>query len=168
MAVELHTAATPGESEQVVIPPAPIRVVLADDHALMRYGLRLTLDDDPDVEVIAEADDMATAIRQVHMRKPNVLVLDLSMRGGSSVETIGELRMHAPDTKVVVLSMNDNPAFAQHALAAGALGFVLKDLADSELPDALHAAARGESYVSPRVASRLERHSATVRALDLE
>jgi two-component system, NarL family, response regulator NreC len=155
MGVELHVVAAPADGGHAVSAPAPIRVVLADDHELMRHGLRLTLDDAPDVEVIAEADDMATTIRQVHMRKPQVLVLDLRMRGGSSVETIGELREHAPDTKVVVLSMNDSPAFAQHALAAGALGFVLKELADSELPEAVHAAARGEKYVSPHVAARL-------------
>lgn len=145
--------------------PSPIRVVLADDHALMRHGLGLTLEEEPNVEVIAEADDMSCAIRQVHLCKPNVLVLDLRMRGGSSVETIAEMRERVPDTKVVVLSMNDSPAFARHALAAGALGFVLKDLADSELPAAVRAAARGERYVSPRVAARMDAVSRSVRGL---
>jgi two-component system, NarL family, response regulator NreC len=130
-------------------------VVLADDHALMRHGLRLTLEDERDMEVVAEADDMATTLRQVYARKPSVLVLDLRMRGGSAVETIGELRERVPDTKVVVLSMNDSPAFAQHALASGALAFVLKEQAAGELPDAVRAAARKERYVSPRVAARM-------------
>lgn len=134
---------------------SPIRVVLADDHVLMRHGLRSTLEQEHDVEVVAEADDMASVIRQVHLRKPHVLVLDLRMRGGSSVETIAAMRERVPNTRVVVLSMNDGPAFARYALAAGALGFVLKDLADSDLPEAVRATARGERYVSPRVAARL-------------
>lgn len=154
MAIELHAVASPAEGEQDVSPPVPIRVVLADDHAMMRHGLRLTLDDAHDVEVVAEADDMASARSHVQLRAPDVLVLDLRIRGGSSVEMIGALREHSPATKVVVLSMDDSPAFAQHALAAGALGFVLKELADSELADAVRAAARGQRYVSPHVMAR--------------
>jgi two-component system response regulator NreC len=154
MAVELHLVASLLEREQTIAAPAPIRVVLADDHALMRHGLRLTLDGEQDVEVVAEADDLASARHQVHLRKPDVLVLDLRMRGGSSVEMISALRKQAPDTKVVMLSMNDSHAFARHALAAGALGFVLKELADDELPEAVHAAARGEQYISPHVVAR--------------
>jgi two-component system response regulator NreC len=145
--------------------PSPIRVVLADDHTLMRHGLRLTLEEEPDVEVIAEADDMSCAIRQVDLFKPHVLVLDLRMRGGSSVETIADMRERVPNMRVVVLSMNDSPAFARHALGAGALGFVLKDLADSELPEAVRAAARGEQYASPRVAARLDAVNRSVREL---
>ena len=152
MTVELHLVESPSDCEQCPAVPAPIRVVLADDHALMRHGLRLALDE-LDMEVIAEADDMAAARHQVHLQKPDVLVLDLRIRGGSSVELIGALREHAPNTKVVVLSMNDSPAFAEHALAAGAQGFVLKELADSELPEAVRAAMRGDQYVSPHVVS---------------
>jgi two-component system, NarL family, response regulator NreC len=89
-------------------------------------------------------------------------VLDLSMPGGSSLETIGKLRERVPDTQVVVPTMDDSPVFAQRALATGALGFVLKELADTDLPEAIRAAARGEEYVSPRVAARLD---ALLRAL---
>jgi two-component system response regulator NreC len=153
MAVEPQSAA---HADVEHSSPPLIRVVLADDHALMRHGLRMTLEDEQDVEVLAEADDMASTIRQVYARKPRVLVLDLRMRGGSSVEIIDELREHVPHTKVVALSMNDDPAFAQHALAAGALGFVLKELAANELPKAVRAAAHGEQYVSPQVAARLD------------
>jgi two-component system response regulator NreC len=85
-----------------------------------------------------------------------VLVLDLRMGGGSSIEAIRSLSERVPATKIVVLTMEDNPVFAQRALAAGALGFVAKDLADSELPQAVRAASRGEEYVSPRVAARLD------------
>jgi two-component system, NarL family, response regulator NreC len=84
-----------------------------------------------------------------------VLVLDLRIQGASN-EAIGELRERAPETQLVVLTMSDSPVFAQHALACGALGFVLKELADGELPQAVRAAASGSEYVSPRVAPRLE------------
>jgi len=131
-------------------------VVLADDHAMMRRSLRLLLDDEPDVEVVAEASDLASVARHVHGHQPNVLVLDLGIRGGSSIEGIRALSERAPQTGIVVLTMEDSPVFAQRALTAGAVGFVAKDLADSELPQAVRAAACGEEYVSPRVAARLD------------
>lgn len=151
----LHLAPSPRRAEPV---PAglPIRVVLADDHAVMLRGLRLLLDNEDDLEVIAEARDLASVAEHVHGHEPHVLVLDLGMPGGSSIETIGQLRERAPDTQIVVLTMEDNPVFAQRALAAGAVGFVVRDLADSELPQAVRAAARGQEYVSPRMASSLD------------
>lgn len=155
MNAHLHLAASLTETDANPAVPSPVRVVLADDHALMRRSLRLLLDGEDGVEVIAEAKDMAAAVRHVHDDKPDVLVLDLRMPGGSSIETIGKLRGSAPDTQVVVLTMENNPVFAQHALATGALGFVLKDRADSELGDAVRAVACGEEYIGPRVAARI-------------
>jgi two-component system response regulator NreC len=134
----------------------PIRVVLADDHVPMRRSLRLLLDGEDGLEVVAEAGDHNTAARHVHGHQPEVLVLDLGLRDGSSIETIRSLSERAPRTKIVILTMEDNPVFAQRTLTAGALAFVAKDLADAELPDAIRAAARGEEYVSPRVAARLD------------
>ncbi len=113
------------------------------------------LDSEEDLEVIAQAGDQASAIRTVRDRYPRVLVLDLRLPGGSSIETIVQLREQAPGTRIVVMTMAEDPVFAQCALAAGALGFVTKDLADSELPQAVRAAAHGEEYVSPRVAPRV-------------
>ena len=156
MATHLHLARSLTETDPKPSVPSPVRVVLADDHALMRRSLRLLLDGEEGVQVIAEAEDMAAAVRHVHSDKPHVLVLDLRMPGGSSIETIRKLRERAPDTQVVVMTMEDNPVFAQHALATGALGFVLKDRADSELREAVLAAARGEEYLSPSVAARLD------------
>jgi two-component system response regulator NreC len=156
MSVHLRLAPSPAGTASVVFAASPIRVVLADDHALMRRSLRLLLDGEEGIEVIAEADELASAVRHVHDHQPRVLVLDLRMPGGSSVETIGKLRERVPDTQIVVLTMEDNPVLAQRALASGALGFVLKELADSELPQAIRAAASGEEYVSPRVAARLD------------
>jgi two-component system, NarL family, response regulator NreC len=135
---------------------ASIQVVLADDHELIRRTLRRLLDGEDGVEVIAEAQDVESVIRHVHGRLPDVLVLDLNMPGGSSLEAIGRLRERVPETQIVVMTMDENPAFAQRALAGGAVGFVVKDQADSELPQAVRAAARGETYVSAGVAVRLE------------
>ena len=162
MSSHLHLAPSPVGTGSPIRPASPIRaaspirVVLADDHALMRRSLRLLLDGEEGVEVIAEACDLASVVRHVHGHQPHVLVLDPGMPGGSSIETIGKLRERVPDTQVVVVTMDDSPVFAQRALATGALGFVLKDLADSELPQAVRAAAVGEEYVSPRVAARLD------------
>jgi two-component system response regulator NreC len=137
-------------------PKRAIRVVLADDHALMRRSLRLLLDADEGVEVVGEAEDLTTVMRHVHGHRPHVLVLDLGMPDGSSIEAIRRLREEVPETEIVVLTMEESPAFAQQALDAGAIGFVLKDFADLELNRAVRAAGRGEHYVSPRVKASLE------------
>jgi two-component system response regulator NreC len=155
MASHLHLARSP-EEPQTAAANAHIRVLLADDHALMRRSLRLLLDGEEGLEVIAEANDLAAVTRHVHAHEPHVLVLDLSMPDGSSIAAISRLREQAPETQIVVMTMDENPVFAQRAFAAGALGFVAKDLADGELPQAVRAAARGEEFVSPRVAARLD------------
>ena len=136
-------------------PPPVIRVVLADSHALMRRSLRLLLDREQEVEVVGEAGDLASVVRHVEGDRPQVLLLDLSMPGGSSVEAIGQLRERAPATQIVALTMEDDPVFAQRAFAAGAIGFVMTERSDAELLEAIRAAARGEEYISPRVAPRL-------------
>jgi two-component system response regulator NreC len=151
-----HLVSSTADATTALASALPVRVVLADDHALMRRSLRLLLDGERDVEVIAEASDLDSAVRHVQDDRPQVLVLDLSMPDGSSIEAIGKLRKRVPETQIVALTMDDNPVFAQRALAAGALGFVVKELADDELPQAVRAAARGEKYISPRMAPRLE------------
>jgi two-component system response regulator NreC len=152
--VHLHLAPGPG-SGSVASASAPIRVVLADGHTLMRRSLRLLLDAERDMEVIAEASDLESVLDRVEIHRPHVLAFDLDMPGGSSIKTVDRLRERARETQIVTLTMEKNPAFAQRAFAAGALGFVAKDLADAELPQAIRAAARGDEYVSPRVANRL-------------
>jgi two-component system, NarL family, response regulator NreC len=133
-----------------------IRVVLADDHALMRRNLRLLLDNARDVEVVAEVEDLTAVASKLRRHQPHVLVLDLGMLNGSSVETIRLLRERVPGTEIVILTMDDSAGVAQRALDAGAVGFVLKDLADSELGPAVRSAAQGHEYLSPVVAARLE------------
>lgn len=134
---------------------APIRVVIADDHALMRRNLRELLEGEADIEVAAEADHLALAERHVDGHRPDVLVLDLSMPNGSSLEVVEDLKVRIPETGIVVLSVDDAPGFAQRALAVGANGYVLKDLADGDLAPAVRAAARGEEYLSAPVATRI-------------
>jgi two-component system response regulator NreC len=156
MASHLHLAPSPAGRRSPIRAASPILVLLADDHALMRRSLRLLLDSEGEVEVIAEADDLATVERHVQGYEPHVLVLDLNMPGGSSIEAIGQLRERSPETQIVVMTMEDSAVFAQRAFAAGAVGFVLKDRADTELSEAIRAAALDEEYVSPRVAARLD------------
>lgn len=131
-------------------------MVLADDHAAVRRNLRLLLDGEDDFEVIAEAADLSTVMRHVHGHLPHVLVLDLGLPNGSSIEAIRRLRTQVPDTEIVVMTMETSAVFAQQAIDAGAVGFVLKERADGELPTAVRHAARGEEYISPQVAAGLD------------
>jgi two-component system response regulator NreC len=151
MPSHLHLASDPAPPADVTFASLPIRVVVADDHTLLRHSLRLLLDHERDFEVIAEAGDLASAARHVESLRPAVLVLDLRMPGGSSIDLVGQLRGRVPEAQIVVLTMERDPGFARRTLAAGALGFVLKDLADVELPAAVRAAAHGQVYVSPAV-----------------
>jgi len=157
MASHLHLAPSPiAASAASESAPEPIQVVVADDHALIRRSVRLLLDVEDDLELVGEADDLNSAAHQVQGRHPNVLVLDLGMPGGSSIEAIGQMRERQPETQIVVMTMEESPVFAQRALAAGAIGYVTKELADRELPEAVRAAARGEQYVSPSIGVRLD------------
>ncbi|HUH81541.1 MAG TPA: response regulator transcription factor [Solirubrobacteraceae bacterium] len=134
---------------------ATVRIVLADDHAVVRSGLRMLLDSEPEFEVVAEASDVDNAARYVRGHHPDVLVLDLNMPGGSSLDAIPQIRSESPDTQIVVLTMQQEPAFARQALGAGALGYVLKEAADEELVEAVRRAAAGESYLNPRLGARI-------------
>ncbi|MHB1807959.1 MAG: response regulator transcription factor [Solirubrobacteraceae bacterium] len=132
-----------------------ITIVLADDHAVVRSGLRLLLDSEDGFEVVAEAGDLESAQRYVRGHHPAVLVLDLNMPGGSSLEAIPQIREQSPETQIVVLTMQQEPGFARRALGAGAIGYVLKEAADDELVEAVRRAGDGESYLNPRLGARL-------------
>jgi two-component system, NarL family, response regulator NreC len=134
---------------------AAIKIVLADDHAVVRSGLRMLLDAEDGFDVVAEAGDVDEALRKVLAYKPTVLMLDLSMPGGSSIDAIPSFQQASPETAIVVLTMEDEPAFARAALRAGALGFVLKEAADAELVEAVHAAAGGNRYLNPRLGAMI-------------
>ena len=130
----------------------PIRIVLADDHAVVRAGLRLLLDGEEDLTVLAEAGEIETTKRMVRAHRPDVVVLDLNMPGDESLPAIPELAEHAA---VVVLTMQNDPAFARRALQSGAKGYVLKEAADAELVQAVHAAASGGTYLNPQLGARM-------------
>ena len=132
-----------------------ITVVLADDHEVVRNGIKLVLEAESDIEVVAEAGDAEAAARYVLGHKPSVLVLDLTMPGQSSLETIPKLRETSPDTAVVVLTMQDEPAFARRALQAGAKGYVVKHSAASELVGAIRQVIAGDTYINPSLGARL-------------
>ena len=133
---------------------APITVVLADDHAVVRTGLRLLLTQDG-MNVVAEAGDVEGALRYVLGHKPDVLVLDLNMPGEPSLPAIPRFLETSPTTRIVVLTMQEDPQFAREALGAGAAAYVLKEAADDELVQAIHAARDGRTYVNPSLGARL-------------
>ena len=121
----------------------------------MRRSLRALLEAAGRFEVVAEAADAEEAARKVLAYKPDVIVLDLSMPGGSSLEAIPRMREASEGTAIVMLTMENEPRFAQEAMRAGALGFVLKESADDELVAAIDAALRGERYINPRLGGRI-------------
>jgi two-component system response regulator NreC len=130
-------------------------IVLADDHVVVRRGLRLVLEGEEDLHVVAEAGDVADAMRYVRAHRPSVLVLDLNMPGEPSLPAIPQFLEASPGTAIVVLTMQEDPAFAREALRGGALGYVLKEAADDELVEAVRAAGRGDTYLNPRLGARL-------------
>jgi len=132
-----------------------IRVLLADDHAVLRAGVRLLLEAEPDIVVVGEAADGREAVRLARDRQPDILLLDLTMPGLGGLEALGELRRLAPTCRVLVLTMHNDESYLRRALAAGAAGYVLKQADDRELLVALRAVARGEIYVPPALASAI-------------
>jgi two-component system, NarL family, response regulator NreC len=148
-------ASPAGGDESTAEKAATVTIVLADDHPVVRRGLRLLLDSEPGFEVVAEAGDTEDARRYVHGHHPAVLVLDLNMPGGSSLDAIPVIRAESPDTQIVVLTMQDEPEYARDALAGGAIGYVLKEAADSELVEAIRRAAAAEGYLDPSLGARM-------------
>ena len=131
------------------------RIVLADDHAVVRSALRMLLEAEPGFEVVAEAGDGDATVRYVGGHKPDILILDLNMPGGPSLERIPEIKQASPDTRIVILTMQEDPAFAREAMRAGVLGYILKEAADAELVKAVRLASRGETYLQPALGARL-------------
>jgi two-component system, NarL family, response regulator NreC len=132
-----------------------VTIVLADDHKVVRSGLRMLLESDARWRVLDEAGSVSETVDVVRESRPQVLVLDLNMGGESSLDVIPELRAEMPDTQIVVLTMQNDSAFARAALRAGAVGYVLKDAADAELMNAIELAAQGRTYLNPELGARL-------------
>jgi len=139
---------------------APVRVMLVDDHTLVREGVRHVLTGTPGFEVVAEAGDGEAAVRLAPTSRPDLVVLDLSLPGASGLDVTTRLREVLPSVRVLILSVHDHPEYVLGAVRAGAQGYLRKDTSPAELREALRAVARGESYFSPPVARHL---SAAVR-----
>jgi len=133
-----------------------ITVVLVDDHAVVRGALKALLDGHEDLEVVGEAGDLASGQAVVAERRPRVVVLDVNLPDGLAVDLVPRLREEAPETKIVLLTMERDLTLAQRALDAGAQGYLFKDSAHLELIEAVRAAADGERYLSPAVAAGLK------------
>ncbi len=130
-------------------------IVIADDHRVVRSGLRMVLDREEDFEVVAEAGGVADARRYVRAHRPDVVILDLNMPGEPSLPAIPLLLEDSPPTRVVVLTMQEDPAFAREALQAGASAYVLKEAADDELVQAVRVAASGGTFLTPQLGARI-------------
>jgi two-component system response regulator NreC len=132
-----------------------ITVMVADDHAILRTGLRLLLEAEEGVSVVAEAGDVPAVLRKVRGHRPRVLILDLNLPGTSGLAAIPSILEASPETRIVVLTMQDDPVFAREAFRAGALGYVLKEAADTEVVTAVRCAAEDQTYVNPGLGVRL-------------
>ena len=141
-----------------------ITVVLVDDHAVVRSGLRLLLDTQEDIEVVGEAGNAKDAIFRARALKPDVILLDVVMPGESGIEVMPKLLKESADTRVLVLSMQDDPSYVREAFAAGASGYVLKEAADEEVVSAVREIAAGGSYVHPALGARMVAADAQERA----
>ena len=134
---------------------ASLRIVLTDDHAVVRSGIRMLLDAEPGWEVVAESADAESAARQVRGHKPHVLVIDLAMPGRPTLDVLPQVRRDTPDTSIVILTMQSDAELARKALSAGAAAYVLKEAAGTDLVEAIRRAAAGGGYLDPSLGAAL-------------
>src|SRR5262245_52884694 len=132
-----------------------IRVLVVDDHAVVRAGLRRVLDGEPDIETVAEAPNAERAVFEAMEHRPDVVLMDVVMPGKSGIEGMPAVLQAVPEARVLVLSMQDDPRYVHEAFAAGASGYVLKEAADTEVVAAVRAVAAGERYLHPALGARL-------------
>jgi DNA-binding NarL/FixJ family response regulator len=137
--------------------PLVTRILVADDHAIVRSGLRQVLDAKPDMEVVAEAEDGAEAVEKGLEEDVHLAILDVSMPRMTGIQAAAELQKRKPELKILMLSMHDSEQFLFEALKAGASGYVLKSAADTDIVDAVRSAMRGDSYLYPSAVTTLVR-----------
>lgn len=135
--------------------PDPKRILLADDHAILRAGLRLLIDRQPDLTVVGEASDGQEAVRAALALRPDLILLDLNMPGLDGLAALPQLREQLPQSRILILTMHDDASHLQKALLLGAAGYVLKKAADAELLLAIRAVLRGETYVHSAMTQKL-------------
>jgi two-component system, NarL family, response regulator NreC len=143
---------------------AKIRVLIVDDHAVVRSGLHLLLDAEDDIEVVAEAGDVKAAVFEAREKKPDVVLMDVVMPGQSGIDGVPQVLKEAPDSRVLVLSMQDDPRYVREAFSAGASGYVLKEAVDAEVVSAVREVAGGGRYVHPALGARLVSAEAEAKA----
>ncbi|GAB7109076.1 response regulator transcription factor [Streptomyces phaeofaciens JCM 4814] len=149
---------TPPQPQPPARPQPPTRILLADDHALVRRGVRLILDGEPDLTVVAEADDGAEAVAQARALRPDLAILDIAMPRLTGLQAARELSRVLPDLRILILTMYDNEQYFFEALSAGASGYVLKSVADRDLVEACRATMRGEPFLYPGAVDALIRN----------
>lgn len=132
-----------------------MRVLLADDHTLVRAGIRRLVESSADVEVVAEAQNGDEALDKAALTRPDVAVIDLEMPGRNGLEVAAELQQRFPDIAVIIMSMHDDAAHVRAALERGVRGYIVKEAAPAELEIALRAAAAGQTFLSPKISSRM-------------
>jgi DNA-binding NarL/FixJ family response regulator len=137
--------------------PLKTRILLADDHAVVRSGLRMVLDSQPDMEVVAEAGDGAEAVQQALSPDIDLAILDVAMPRMTGLQAVAELHRRRPELRVLILSMYDNEQYFFEALKAGASGYVLKSAANRDLVEAIRASMRGEPFLYPAAVTALIR-----------
>lgn len=155
-----HAARRPGNVRPVA---EPVRVLIVDDHAVVRSGLRLLLDANDDIEVVGEAGTARDAVFRARELKPDVILMDVMMPDQSGIEALPQLLHEHPEMKVLILSMQDDPRYVREAFAAGASGYVLKEAADTEVVAAVRELAKGGRYVNPELGARLVAAEAAAR-----
>jgi two-component system, NarL family, response regulator NreC len=133
----------------------PLRVVIVDDHAVVRAGLRLLLEREAGIETVAEASNATDGVARTLEQQPDLVLVDVTMPGESGIEAIPRLLVACPAARVLVLSMHDDPGYVRSAFSAGASGYVLKEAADTELVAAIRQVAGGETYVNPALGARM-------------
>ena len=141
-----------------------IRVLIVDDHAVLRSGLHLLLDAQSDIEVVGEAGDVKEAVFETRDKQPDVVLMDVVMPGQTGIEGVPLVLKEAPEAKVLVLSMQDDPHYVREAFAAGAAGYILKEAVDAEVVGAIQRVAAGDHYVHPALGARLVAAEAEAKA----
>lgn len=135
--------------------PAKKRILIVDDHPMMRDGLRLLIANEADLEVVGEADDVAAALEQVEDLRPDVAIVDITLRSSNGLDLIKDLQIRSPGTAVLVLSMHDESLYAERVLRAGGRGYIMKQEGGSRIMEAIRHVASGQTYVSPAVSSKI-------------